>query len=111
MDSTALEKVYYAYIRTGRRLAGLPGEGQAVHLAANKGVVPARLSEVAIVAVPDDPQTGKPFEYAVVPMVSPSPRPRPMAKPLTPGTVFGTMSSAKEAIVAKWQTLPGGFSR
>ena len=68
MDQRALEKVYYAYIRTQRRLAGLQAlEAVRLHLAANEGRVPAQLSDVTIVAVPDDPQTGKPFEYAATP--------------------------------------------
>jgi tetratricopeptide (TPR) repeat protein len=68
MDSAALEKVYHAYIRIGRRLAGLQAvEAVRLHLASNKGVVPARLSDVTIVAVPDDPQTCEPFEYAATP--------------------------------------------
>ena len=55
-------------VRAWLQFGGLQAvESMRLHLAANKGVVPARLSDVTIVAVPDDPQTGKPFEYAVVP--------------------------------------------
>ena len=66
IDTVALEKVYYAYIRIGRRLAGLQAvEAVRLHLAANQGRLPKLLSEITIVAVPEDAQTGKPFEYAV----------------------------------------------
>jgi hypothetical protein len=68
LDARALEKVYYSYIRTQRRLAGLQAlEAVRLHLADNGGRVPAQLADVTIVAVPDDPQTGKPFEYAATP--------------------------------------------
>ena len=64
MDQTAMEKVYHAYIRIGRRLAALQAlEALRLHLATNGGRVPAQLSDVTLVAVPNDPQTGKPFEY------------------------------------------------
>jgi hypothetical protein len=64
-DQAAMEKVYHAYIRIGRRLAGLQAlEAVRLHLAANGRRVPAQLSDVTMVAVPGDPQTGKPFEFA-----------------------------------------------
>jgi hypothetical protein len=68
MHPAAMEKVYYAYIRVGRRLAGLQAvEAVRLHLAANAGKMPGKLADVTAVPVPDDPLTGKPFEYAATP--------------------------------------------
>jgi hypothetical protein len=62
----ATEKVYHSYARTDRRMAGLRAvEAIRLHAAANDGQLPRLLSDVTLVPVPDDPNTGKPFEYKV----------------------------------------------
>ncbi|MDB5310293.1 MAG: hypothetical protein JWO38_4495 [Gemmataceae bacterium] len=61
----AMEKVYQAHTRTDRRLAGLRAvEAVRMYAAANNGQIPKQLADVTLVPVPDDPNTGKPFEYA-----------------------------------------------
>jgi hypothetical protein len=61
----AVEKVYFAHARVERRLAGLRAvEAVRLHAAANNGLPPRALSDITLVPVPDDPNTGKPFEYA-----------------------------------------------
>ncbi|HET6575479.1 MAG TPA: hypothetical protein VFG68_17885 [Fimbriiglobus sp.] len=58
-----VEKVHAAYVRVDRRLAQLRAvEAVRLHAAMN-GSVPKSLAEVTAVPVPDDPATGKPFEY------------------------------------------------
>jgi hypothetical protein len=60
----AVEKVHAAHVRVDRRLAQLRAV-EAVRLhAARTGAVPKALAEVTTVPVPDDPATGKPFEYS-----------------------------------------------
>jgi hypothetical protein len=60
----AVEKVHAAHVRVDRRLAQLRAV-EAVRLhAAKAGAVPQALAEVTAVPVPDDPATGKPFEYS-----------------------------------------------
>ena len=59
----AVEKVHHSHVRLERRLAQLRAV-EAVRLhAAQAGAVPKTLDEVTAVPVPDDPATGKPFEY------------------------------------------------
>jgi hypothetical protein len=59
----AVEKVHEAHVRVDRRLAQLRAV-EAVRLhAAKAGAVPKTLAEATTVPVPDDPATGKPFEY------------------------------------------------
>ena len=61
----ATEKVYEAHARTGRRFAGLRAvEAVRMHAAANNGQPPKALADITLVPVPDDPNTGKPFEYS-----------------------------------------------
>jgi hypothetical protein len=61
----ATEKVYEAFARTERRFAGLRAvEAVRMHAAANNGQLPRSLADVTLVPVPDDPNTGKPFEFA-----------------------------------------------
>lgn len=65
MTAPAIEKVYHAFARTDRRLAGLQVvEAVRMHAAANGGKPPKALSDITLVPVPGDPHTGKPFEYA-----------------------------------------------
>lgn len=60
----AVDKVYEAHARTGRRLAGLRAvEAIRLHAAANGGLPPKALSDITLVPVPDDQNTGKPFGY------------------------------------------------
>jgi hypothetical protein len=59
----AVTKVQLAEVRLARKLAALRAiEALRMH-AAGSGKLPATLAEVKIVPVPDDPGTGKPFEY------------------------------------------------
>lgn len=64
LTAPAVEKVYHAFARTDRRFAGLRAvEAVRLHAAANGGKPPKALTDVALVPVPEDPYTGKPFEY------------------------------------------------
>jgi hypothetical protein len=59
----AVEKVHHAHVRVDRRLTQLRAvEAVRLHAAAS-GAVPKALAEATTVPVPDDPATGKPFEY------------------------------------------------
>jgi hypothetical protein len=59
----AIPKVQLAKVRLERKLAALRViEALRMHAAA-KGQLPEKLDEVTVVPVPDDPGTGKPFEY------------------------------------------------
>ena len=60
----ATQKVYEAQLRTQRRLASQRVvEAVRLHSAKN-GKAPAKLSDITIVPVPNDPADGKPFGYA-----------------------------------------------
>jgi len=60
----AVEKVHQATVRTDRKIAMMRTvEAIRMHMAATKSL-PAKLSDVKVVPVPDDPLTAKPFEYA-----------------------------------------------
>ncbi len=60
----AVEKVHHALARTDRRVAMMRAvEAVRLHMAATKSL-PAKLGDVKLVPVPDDPVTAKPFEYA-----------------------------------------------
>ncbi len=62
----ALARVMWATVRTDRRVALLRTlEAVRMHAAAHGGKPPAKLADVTAVPVPDDPVTGKPFDYAV----------------------------------------------
>ena len=62
----AILKVQLADVRTERKLAALRAiEALRMH-AARTGKLPAKLDEVKIVPVPNDPGTGTPFEYELV---------------------------------------------
>ncbi|HLW64838.1 MAG TPA: hypothetical protein VKS79_05915 [Gemmataceae bacterium] len=64
MLMAAVLKVRLAEVRLERRLAMLRViEALRMH-AASTGQLPDKLSDVKIVPVPDDPGTGKPFEYS-----------------------------------------------
>ena len=64
LTAPAVEKVFVAHGRTDRRLAGLRVvEAVRLHAAANGGRPPKSLSDITLVPIPDDPHTGKPFEY------------------------------------------------
>jgi hypothetical protein len=59
----AVQKVQLSRARHDRRLAALRViEALRMHAAA-KGQLPDKLDEVTVVPVPDDPGTGRPFEY------------------------------------------------
>ena len=60
----AVEKVHNATVRMDRKVAMMRTvEAVRLHMAATKSL-PAKLSDVKVVPVPDDPLTAKPFEYA-----------------------------------------------
>jgi hypothetical protein len=60
----AIAKVQWAQTRLDRNIAALRVvEALRMHAAAHDGALPDKLSEVTIVPIPDDPGTGKPFEY------------------------------------------------
>jgi hypothetical protein len=62
----ALQKVFAARARTDRKFAALRCvEAVRLHAAARGGKLPPALSAIKEVPVPDDPITGKPFEYRV----------------------------------------------
>lgn len=59
----ALIRVRVAQVRVERKLAALRAiEALRMHAAA-KGQLPDKLEDVTVVPVPDDPGTGRPFEY------------------------------------------------
>lgn len=61
----AVDKVYLAQVRLERRLASLRTvEAIRLHAAKHDGKLPATLADIAIVPVPGDPITGKPFDYS-----------------------------------------------
>lgn len=60
----AIPKVMLAQARLERKLAALRTiEALRMHAAAHGGQLPDKLDEVTIVPVPNDPSTGRPFEY------------------------------------------------
>jgi hypothetical protein len=60
----AFGSVQRAQTRLDRKIAALRViEALRLHAAAHDGALPDKLSEVTIVPIPDDPGTGKPFEY------------------------------------------------
>jgi hypothetical protein len=60
----AMEKTLAAHVRLRRQLAALRAvEALRAHLAVSGGQFPKSWTEVTVVPVPDDPLTGKPFEY------------------------------------------------
>jgi hypothetical protein len=60
----AILKVQLAQVRLERKLAALRTiEALRMHAAAHGGRLPDKLDEVTIVPVPNDPGTGRPFEY------------------------------------------------
>lgn len=60
----AIPKVQLSQVRLERKLAALRAiEALRMHAAAHGGRLPDKLDEVTIVPVPNDPGTGKPFEY------------------------------------------------
>jgi hypothetical protein len=62
--AAAINKVAAAQNRTDRKVAALRViEGLRIYAAAHDGRLPDALSQVTEVPVPDDPGTGKPFDY------------------------------------------------
>ncbi|HWG44519.1 MAG TPA: hypothetical protein VN688_17195 [Gemmataceae bacterium] len=60
----AVTKVQLAQVRIERKLAALRViEALRMHAAAHGGQLPDKLAQVTIVPVPNDPGTGRPFEY------------------------------------------------
>lgn len=85
----ATEKVYEAFARTERRFAGLRAvEAVRMHAAANNGQLPKSLADVTLVPVPDDPNTGKPFEFAAAGNAFTLIAPPPDREPATTGNSF-----------------------
>ncbi len=61
----ALGKVVLAQMRLDRNIAALRiTEGLRIYAAAHEGRFPEKLSDVTEVPIPNDPGTGKPFEYS-----------------------------------------------
>lgn len=61
----AMQKVHESLGRTERRIAALRViEAIRLHAAANAGTPPKSLADITAMYVPDDPVTGKPFEYS-----------------------------------------------
>jgi hypothetical protein len=62
----AMQKVFAARARTDRKFAALRCvEAARLYAAAHGGKLPSSLGDIKEVPVPDDPLTGKPFEYRV----------------------------------------------
>jgi hypothetical protein len=62
----AIQRVHEAMLRLDRRVAALRCiEALRLHAAAHDGKLPAKLSDITAVPVPDDPVTGKSFVYQV----------------------------------------------
>lgn len=60
----AVQKVHFSHARLERRVAHLRAlEAVRLQIAFDGGKVPAALADVTVVPIPDDPFTGKPFEY------------------------------------------------
>lgn len=60
-----MRKCYHAHARLDRWMAALMAvEAVRLHTAGAKGAPPAALADIIAVAVPPDPFTGRPFEYA-----------------------------------------------
>jgi hypothetical protein len=60
----AISKVRLAQVRIQRKLAALRViEALRMHAAANNGELPEKLDEINVTAVPNDPGTGKSFEF------------------------------------------------
>jgi hypothetical protein len=60
----SISKIQRSQARLDRKIATLRViEALRMHAAAHAGALPDKLSEVTIVPIPDDPGTGKPFEY------------------------------------------------
>ena len=60
----AIDKVMIAQTRLERKIAALRViEAVRMHAAAHDGQLPENLSDITLVPVPDDPGTGKSFEY------------------------------------------------
>jgi hypothetical protein len=60
----AIANVQRAQNRLDRKIAAVRViEALRLHAASHDGALPDKLSEVTIVPIPDDPGTGKPFEY------------------------------------------------
>jgi hypothetical protein len=62
----AVDKVHFALVRAERRIAMLRSVEALRMQAAKNAAFPAKLSDVNIVPVPNDPVTGKPFEYELM---------------------------------------------
>ena len=62
----ALGRAYFQQARLDRRTAALRiVESIRLHVAANDGKLPAKLTDITVVPVPTNPVTGKPFGYKV----------------------------------------------
>jgi hypothetical protein len=60
----AIQRVQLAGVRLDRKVAVLRViEALRMHTAAHRGELPDTLDQVTVVPVPDDPGTGRPFEY------------------------------------------------
>jgi hypothetical protein len=62
----AIARVYESSVRLERRIAALRTvEAIRLYAAAHDGKLPAKLADITEVPVPDDPATGKSFDYRV----------------------------------------------
>jgi hypothetical protein len=84
-----VEKVYHSHARLERRLTQLRAvEAVRLHAALNNGAVPKALAEVTAVPVPDDPATGRPFEYRANGDTFTLTAPPPKGEPANPVNAF-----------------------
>jgi hypothetical protein len=61
---SAIDKVFLAGSRTDRKIALLRAiEAVRIYAANHQGQLPDKLADVTDVPLPNDPSTGKPFEY------------------------------------------------
>jgi hypothetical protein len=94
----AVEKVHAAHVRVDRRLAQLRAvEAVRLHAALNNGAVPKALAEVTTVPVPDDPVTGKPFEYRADGETFTLTAPPPKGEPANPSNAFEYVVTVRKA--------------
>lgn len=61
----AIEKVLFATVRTDRRVCALRCLEAVRDYAAQHGKLPEKLEDITEVPIPNDPATGKPFEYSL----------------------------------------------
>jgi hypothetical protein len=61
-----IHRIYWNFAKADRQIAALTGvEALRSYAAANGGILPKRLEDVTETPVPENPATGRPFEYRV----------------------------------------------